>query len=695
MDSVPLLGLLEGPALEQIDHIFAVRGHIDGIFNIHRIYIGLLEQAQDAPHVLHELLIFDQSVTGDVVDAPVDPPVCEGPLRVPVMGQKKPVQIRRNLLLHKVGVKTLHLSRGKANGVDQALGKLVAVGSRSQKVSGRILQHDHTWIGACPPVHGRCAQAHDQTQHALTGMVCAESIGADGIADARRRGHIEMLIAGTGDTLDQNGHLLIPFIQAPAFAVIQCGQAHGAGIDCPDGVFKSLQPLLYGAVSGAENGFIFAGKGVAETVLQDGTGTHDDRIISVVLQKPAELRLHGPGKLPVQKQVLHLPGQGKILFLRPLLHPQIPETVVYDIGIKDIRPDIKRVVRFDPVIDIRPQVLGELARQQHAGRLAADHAGPHHAVMDLEIVHGRKVFLDQLPQPLIPRQHDIAHAAALLRHIQPVLIFDPGPLEKALPAVHILVGRSPRQISLAVEMTHLHAFPAGRKSPGTQVIEMGLQHGLRLPPPDLDRADIHGQDPLFVAAVDGWSFFLCENIQKELGGIPDLLQGVKGVPAPEHRKISDRIQNEKEGTGQMEKIPHEQVCRPGRLQLRQTVEDIEGIIAFLFDDVVDLHGEGLKAVGQGNLNDPQALHGRQDRLMLRKTDIEQVSLIPHGLLRKGDCHCAELIQRSHFPDHVVPQTDIVQCGIHRRNARSNWFICCHEQPPFLLSIQDSLASLAR
>ena len=637
MDRIPLLCLLQRPALEQVDHIRPVRRYIDRIFDVHRVGVGLLQKLQDPPHIVHELPVFDQAVAGDIVDAPVNAPVREGPLRIPVMGKKKAVQVCGNLLLYIFRIQALHLSRGKLYRIDQALGELVAVGGGGQQVPGGVLQHDHAGIGAGPPVHGRRPQAHDQAQHALAGMVGTEAVGADGISDPCRGRHIEILVSGTRDPLDQNGHLFIPLFQAAALAVVQGGQAHGAGIYRADGIFKGLQPFFQGPCPRAEDRLVLARKSIAETVLQDGTGPHDDRVAAVILQEAPEFRLHGRRKGPVQEPFLHLRGQGKIPLLRPLLHPQIPEAVVHDIGVKDIRPDVKGVMGLDSGVDVRPQILRQLAGQQHPRGLAADHARPDHAVVDLEIVLRRKMLLDQVAQPLIPGQHDVAHAAALLRHIQTVLMLDPGPLEKALPAVHGLVDCSrTRPVHLPVIAAHLHALPPGRKRPCPQVVEMGLQHLLRLPPPDLERADIHGGNPgspdgsvprtgRILQSVCIFCQVFCllrEDIQKELGRIPDLLQGIKGVPAPQDGKIGHRIQNEKEGTGQVKEVPHEQVRRPGGLQLRQAVKNIEGIIPLFFNDVVDLHRKGLKPVRQGHPDDPQALHGGQDGVMLRKADIE-------------------------------------------------------------------------
>ena len=60
------------------------------------------------------------------------------------------------------------------------------------------------------------------------------------------------------------------------------------------------------------------------------------------------------------------------------------------------------------------------------------------------------------------------------------------------------------------------------------------------------------------------------------------------MTAPDDGKISHRIKGEKIGAGQMKKIPHHQVGRPGFLQFGKTVEDIKSVKAFLFDKVMDL-----------------------------------------------------------------------------------------------------------
>ena len=48
----------------------------------------------------------------------------------------------------------------------------------------------------------------------------------------------------------------------------------------------------------------------------------------------------------------------------------------------------------------------------------------------------------------------------------------------------------------------------------------------------------------------------------------------------------------------MEKIAHHKVRRPGDLQLGQAVEHIEGVKAFLFNQIVDLHRKILKEMRQ-------------------------------------------------------------------------------------------------
>ena len=124
-------------------------------------------------------------------------------------------------------------------------------------------------------------------------------------------------------------------------------------------------------------------------------------------------------------------------------------------------------MRFQPFKDIRPMVFHDLSGQQHPAGLAADHTGADHAGMHLKIIFGREVGFDQRAHLFIPAQHDIAHAAALFRDIDPVFMQKPGICEEALPAVRIPAGgMGGLPVHKSVKMTDLGSF---RQHPKTEI----------------------------------------------------------------------------------------------------------------------------------------------------------------------------------------------------------------------------------
>ena len=77
---------------------------------------------------------------------------------------------------------------------------------------------------------------------------------------------------------------------------------------------------------------------------------------------------------------------------------------------------------------------------------------------------------------------------------------------------------------------------------------------------------------------------------------------------------------------------------------------------------------------------PHAGQGRQDGIVSGKTNVEDVSAVPDGLLGKGSRKKAEFIQVGDLPHHVVTQTDGIKTLIQPGNARQNRFKSSHALP---------------
>ena len=64
------------------------------------------------------------------------------------------------------------------------------------------------------------------------------------------------------------------------------------------------------------------------------------------------------------------------------------------------------------------------------------------------------------------------------------------------------------------------------------------------------------------------------------------------------RKIGNGIKDKKERTGYTKEVAHHKIRSPGGLKFRETVKYIEGVLSFLFDDVVDINAKVFKPVRQ-------------------------------------------------------------------------------------------------
>ena len=185
---------------------------------------------------------------------------------------------------------------------------------------------------------------------------------------------------------------------------------------------------------------------------------------------------------------------------------------------------------------------------------------------------------------------------------------------------------------------------------------MRQEHRIRAAVPYFFRPDIN----IFAVSI---------NVNEKLGGIQDFVDGLHGVFAPDNRKKRDCIQDEQEGTGNPEKVPHHQVRRPGGLQIGQAVKHIERVFPRLLNHIVDINRKRFKSVGQGQFHRPDFRTSGNQRLMVRETEIDDIAMIPDRLVHIGLHKQPELGKIRYAPDHVVPEPDIVKRSVHLRNTR--------------------------
>ena len=162
------------------------------------------------------------------------------------------------------------------------------------------------------------------------------------------------------------------------------------------------------------------------------------------------------------------------------------------------------------------------------------------------------------------------------------------------------------------------------------------------------------------------------------------------MPAADKRKVGDRVQNEKERTGQMEEVSHHQIRGPGLLKFGEAVEDIEGVASLAFDDVVEIDRESLEEMGQLHVFYLEALSRGKDRLVLRKAYVDKIPSVLYRLIREPLRDAAELVERRDLPNDIVSKTYVLQGLVHVGNTGTCLVKSCHDYPPLLRKCADGL-----
>ena len=429
-------------------------------------------------------------------------------------------------------------------------------------------------------------------------------------------------------------------------AVAQRLLAQGAGVHRLHGLQDRLQPLLGRALVGAEDALVLAGEGVAEAVLEQAAGAHDDGRLPVPGEHGHQLAPDRVGEGAGHDALARLGGAVEQAGPGPALAARVPQAVADEVGVEDIGADEPGVVRLQAA---SPRGIGageDGAGHQHAGRLAAHQSGADHALPDLEEVAKLEVALGQGGEALVAREdHAQERAKRLLllgrRAVSGThpLLHLPGAEEAAVPDVEAGGGVEAAVRGLGQRLGHPRALGERRELgmlPGTLPV-MREVHGGRAPAQHLHR-------------VDQGLGAVVEDVGQHLGRVADVVHGRGGVRVAKEREVGDRVERGEVGAGDGEEARQHEVAVPAGGEVGEAVEDVVRAIAGGGDGAVDGGGEGLEAGGGVEDVHRHAVAFRQERPVPGKAEVGD------RLRRSGDEGLDEarvVLHPLDLPHHVV------------------------------------------
>ena len=151
---------------------------------------------------------------------------------------------------------------------------------------------------------------------------------------------------GTGYSLDKNRHLFITVLQPSLLPILKCRDVHSTCIDRPHCRFKGFQTFLRGSLIHTEDRLVLSGKCISEPIFQETGGTDNDRALPEIFQQGLELLPDIRRKSAGHQCFFQRLRLSKISLFRALFDPGLPTVIGYNIRIKNIRPDIKGIMRF-------------------------------------------------------------------------------------------------------------------------------------------------------------------------------------------------------------------------------------------------------------------------------------------------------------------------------------------------------------
>ena len=186
---------------------------------------------------------------------------------------------------------------------------------RCPEIGLRPVKAHESGIVSRRTLHRARAKPHDHSYHSRVRIhVFHPFIRIIRASHARCHGHIEVVVPLPRDLLYQQRHLLVYIQKPPAPPVLDGRGIHGACIDASHGIHQIREPLFFASLIDAEDGFILAGKSVAESIFQETAGSDDDWRISIMPDHFEKFFLYGFGKTAVLNAALQFIRLLELLF---------------------------------------------------------------------------------------------------------------------------------------------------------------------------------------------------------------------------------------------------------------------------------------------------------------------------------------------------------------------------------------------
>ena len=482
---------LDGPALQKVYPIFALRCKVAGVFDIHGIVVFLGQNRHEPLHDLRKIRAPQELLEVDDVRDTLAvqthlPKACGGHgVRLHEQGGVGTHGILIELFDRQGEKAVFH----QADDVDLVLTVTVLVAVVYKGRRRRRVQVHKTGVIVRLPIHRARPHPKDHAQHTvvvLAGLGTAD-IEVFGMPDASQMGVIILAVNIAADAHDQQGHLFIPVQKLPLRPVADGLGTDCAGIDRAYGVLEHLIALLQAALVGAEDALILPSEGISDPVLQERAGADNDRGLPEVFQHGEELLFDSGHERAMQKPLPEFRRDADIILRLNHFGPQIPCVVLNRVGVEHVGPNVIGIVGLDSLgVERRIRIPENVASQQHADRFAADTAGADLTPLDLhQIPHG-EVFSAQI-QPLRFGSEQTAEDILLQRDpvgVGWLRVIRPNRIEHAVPAVATLPGLREDikdRVGLAAGGNRLAMGP---------VDSQGEIHGAAAPADYLDRMNI-------------------------------------------------------------------------------------------------------------------------------------------------------------------------------------------------------------